>query len=440
MKKLECEVCGGTDLIKQGGFIVCQSCGCKYTLEEAKSMMIQGTVKIDESDKALKWLELADRAYKNSSYEEANKYYSMLLELNPNNYSAIYKKGFCIGWQSSLAHIYMNEVTGGIRDCYRILLSDDSISNADRALCCANMILTFDQWEMAIYSSAIDHVNEFGRTSVSTVKDFQNNACLLAAGIEFILDLYCEPFVRWTIDEKGDNWEILINKTFDSLHFLSKKIIESLNVTFKVKTGYHWSEFLKKYVDDYELVYPSKECVEFVNSLNKAFEKKEKDLKVWKEKVTKEVEIQNLENQLANTPFYDAYQEKKQSLDETNTYLELGNINFTKIKEQFDLIQKKYNTLSGNIEINYKQIEKLKNRKLNRHKALIKAQELEIENNKLCEEIVALETKKENMERKVHEAKQYLISCQSKVKSITSEIENILKEAGLSDYKNLYNN
>lgn len=57
MKQLTCELCGGTDLVKQDGVFVCQNCGTKYTVEEAKKMMIegtvdvQGTVKIDASDK-----------------------------------------------------------------------------------------------------------------------------------------------------------------------------------------------------------------------------------------------------------------------------------------------------------------------------------------------------------------------------------------------------
>ena len=46
MKKLTCEMCGGTDLIKQDGVFVCQSCGCKYSVEEARKLMIEGTVYI----------------------------------------------------------------------------------------------------------------------------------------------------------------------------------------------------------------------------------------------------------------------------------------------------------------------------------------------------------------------------------------------------------
>ena len=34
-----CEICGSTDLVKQDGFFVCQSCGTKYTVEEARKLL-----------------------------------------------------------------------------------------------------------------------------------------------------------------------------------------------------------------------------------------------------------------------------------------------------------------------------------------------------------------------------------------------------------------
>ena len=41
MKQLTCEVCGGNDLLKQDGVFVCQSCGCKYSADEVKKLMVQ---------------------------------------------------------------------------------------------------------------------------------------------------------------------------------------------------------------------------------------------------------------------------------------------------------------------------------------------------------------------------------------------------------------
>lgn len=49
MKQLTCEMCGSTDLMKQDGVFVCQTCGTKYSVEEAKKMMVEGTVDVTGS-------------------------------------------------------------------------------------------------------------------------------------------------------------------------------------------------------------------------------------------------------------------------------------------------------------------------------------------------------------------------------------------------------
>lgn len=38
MKSLNCEVCGGTELVKVGDYFVCQHCGMKYTTENIQKM------------------------------------------------------------------------------------------------------------------------------------------------------------------------------------------------------------------------------------------------------------------------------------------------------------------------------------------------------------------------------------------------------------------
>ncbi|MBQ6395133.1 MAG: hypothetical protein IJH87_02160 [Atopobiaceae bacterium] len=39
MAQLTCDLCGGTDLVKEGGLFVCKNCGAKYTVEEARAML-----------------------------------------------------------------------------------------------------------------------------------------------------------------------------------------------------------------------------------------------------------------------------------------------------------------------------------------------------------------------------------------------------------------
>lgn len=41
MKTIKCEMCGSNDVIKSEGYYVCQSCGTKYSVEEAKKLLIE---------------------------------------------------------------------------------------------------------------------------------------------------------------------------------------------------------------------------------------------------------------------------------------------------------------------------------------------------------------------------------------------------------------
>lgn len=90
MKQLTCEMCGSTDLMKQDGVFVCQSCGCKYSVEEAKRMMVEGTVKIDNSKKIENLYMLARQAKESDDAENAEKYYDLIKQEDPNSWEACF--------------------------------------------------------------------------------------------------------------------------------------------------------------------------------------------------------------------------------------------------------------------------------------------------------------------------------------------------------------
>lgn len=100
MKKLTCEMCGGTDFKKQDGVFVCQNCGVKYSVEDAKKMMIegtvdvQGTVKIDNSAFVEKCLQNARRAKQKADWKETEKYYNMVEQNDPTNIEAIFYSAY----------------------------------------------------------------------------------------------------------------------------------------------------------------------------------------------------------------------------------------------------------------------------------------------------------------------------------------------------------
>ena len=100
MKQLTCEMCGGTDLMKQDGAFVCQNCGMKYSVEEAKKMMIegtvdvQGTVKVDNTAFVERYLQNARRARQKEDWSETEKYYNMVEQNDPTNIEAIFYSTF----------------------------------------------------------------------------------------------------------------------------------------------------------------------------------------------------------------------------------------------------------------------------------------------------------------------------------------------------------
>lgn len=116
MKQLICEMCGSNDLIKQEGVFVCQTCGCKYSLEEAKKMMIEGnvdvsgsTVKVDNTAFIENYYKMAESAFESSNLNEAETYCNKIMEIDSDNYKAWLLKGRAAGWQSSLGNLRLEE-------------------------------------------------------------------------------------------------------------------------------------------------------------------------------------------------------------------------------------------------------------------------------------------------------------------------------------------
>lgn len=102
MKRLVCEMCGGSDLVKQDGVFVCQNCGTKYSVEEARKMMVEGTVsvegtvavegtvKVDKSEELKKLYTLARRAKESDNTENAVRYYTQIEMQDPDSWEAYF--------------------------------------------------------------------------------------------------------------------------------------------------------------------------------------------------------------------------------------------------------------------------------------------------------------------------------------------------------------
>ncbi|MBQ7999924.1 MAG: hypothetical protein IJ298_01740 [Ruminococcus sp.] len=108
MKAIVCEMCSSHDIVKKDGMYICESCGTKYTTEEAKKMMVDisgSTVKIDTSDKLKNMYEVARRAKDDNNSETAAKYYDMILMEDPSSWEATFYSSYFSAMQTKIINI-----------------------------------------------------------------------------------------------------------------------------------------------------------------------------------------------------------------------------------------------------------------------------------------------------------------------------------------------
>ena len=139
MKRLTCEICGSIDLIKQNGVFECQSCGCKYSVEEARKLMIEGkvdvsgsTVKIDKTNEIENLLIIARRARDEGNYDRAASNYDDVLKISPNNWEANFYRSYCMALKGRIIDIPQNIrlATSSASSTIKMLQSREPIDDA----------------------------------------------------------------------------------------------------------------------------------------------------------------------------------------------------------------------------------------------------------------------------------------------------------------------
>lgn len=134
MKRLTCEMCGGTDLIKQDGVFVCQSCGTKYSVEEAKKMMVEvaGTVEVKNAAQLENLLKLAHSSYDSQNYAQAEEFCNQAIAMDDKTYEAWKLKGQAISALfDSDGNSRMLEMKNCIVTSYSLLSDEDKAANRE---------------------------------------------------------------------------------------------------------------------------------------------------------------------------------------------------------------------------------------------------------------------------------------------------------------------
>ena len=193
MKRLVCEMCGSTDLLKDGGVFVCQSCGCKYTVEEARKMMVEGVVEvtgsvaIDNSANVNTWMDLARKSVEAQNGEQASDYADKVLQVDPSNAEAWFVKGRAALLQSTVgvdrraeALKYFKESAAIVHGRLVEASADDIRLLRDIQKASTEMALTR---ALVFANNYSDHQSQEGLQRLLSMKSICNNVAISNAAV-----------------------------------------------------------------------------------------------------------------------------------------------------------------------------------------------------------------------------------------------------------------
>lgn len=123
MKKLVCELCGSNNFTKENGYWICDHCKTKYTSEETKKIMVEGflDVTVDKSDELKNFKKLAIQYYNAENFEQAQIYFSKVLEIDTTDWKATFYNGVCSSKLSNLAEFRLKDSVNSAQLAIKII-------------------------------------------------------------------------------------------------------------------------------------------------------------------------------------------------------------------------------------------------------------------------------------------------------------------------------
>lgn len=176
MKAIKCELCGSTEVIKSDGIYQCVHCKAKYTVEEATKLLTD--VRIDRSEEYNNYLALARRAKGDGNSEEAEKYYDLVLRIEPDNWEAMFYQVFFSAMRTKLAEVSnailkVTKSTSSVFETISRTVNPDDIKPIVSEIC--GSIISFGNMCM---NALQNHYLEFN-TVQSARNQFVNGTALL---------------------------------------------------------------------------------------------------------------------------------------------------------------------------------------------------------------------------------------------------------------------
>jgi tetratricopeptide (TPR) repeat protein len=186
MKKLVCERCGSTELTKQDDMWICNYCGCHYTPEEANKILVDVKVTQDRDEEFENYNKLAFRALQDGVYDKANKYYTKMLEMKPDDWRGVY---------FSVMSEFLNDIHKNISLNYLTTTAQRAIELID---------LNLEKMEIIDAKSLLLTCHGAVISVIARNKIYENDTDMIDAGASYLN--FCSEYIK---DETCDDIKTL---------------------------------------------------------------------------------------------------------------------------------------------------------------------------------------------------------------------------------------
>jgi uncharacterized Zn finger protein (UPF0148 family) len=241
MKQIVCEMCSSTDLIKHEGLFVCQSCGSKYSVEEAKKMMVEiaGTVKIDTKEKFEKSLLNARRAKNDDNAELARKFYEEVMTEDPSNWEAIFYTTYYKAMQCTIGEISAS--ADSVTRCLSSVVS--SIKNDSERASGSTAMNEISEKLIALSSMFYNSSNEQYKKMPFSLADMHTNNALNSA---YMLLSFGDELIE-QIGENDHTIPVILSSFDYGVNMIRNDSLASI----------HYNEFTLLYIEHIKRLNPS---------------------------------------------------------------------------------------------------------------------------------------------------------------------------------------
>lgn len=285
---ITCEVCGGTELLKQDGVFTCKGCGCQYTIEEVRKMMGNDTGSTvasptvspanaaPVSSELENLYQIARRAKNDNNSENAAKYYEMIMIKDPSSWEAAFYQVYFTAMSCKIAQI--QSAANSVENCEESVLSlvKDYVADVEEQRSAVEEIEKHCEIiATMLYNGAKNHYDGIDSSIKSNYTNEVINNCLAARNIMFS----CGNYINSIFSDKPEIASVA-EKAWKAGMYLHAKLEQSYLV------------YTARYTDEL-LMYAEK-----IGQYDPAYEK---DYVYNKKKEQLEGEIASLKFQITST-------------------------------------------------------------------------------------------------------------------------------------------